>query len=354
MSTELTIIPEVNEKQAKAWLTLAATKNNVTQDLAGREMTLQAILLNKPNDKLAEVLAEYRKQWTEMSEARKAFTSVVTAKLIEPMMEYEKRADPKTNAAYIAASTRELDHRKEATRKLEAQQALATETANFKTHFVNEYLRIMASYRADLAAIITQVYTDCLTVKTPDPTNAIAVAVSAMDAVKPKNPANFVRINLTTQRATELFTAIPQPDYSGALSEAKLALTTKFELYQHDLANAEAAIESNKQQAAIATANADQDIKAQQATNTLFAAAQAFVMPEPGFKGFTERNRIIIRDESQEWVARIMAAFLANLSTVFPLLRVKKYSALNIKQMAEACDTAGIKVEGVDYETIEK
>lgn len=350
MSTEITLAPQ----QQQAWVAMAVRKNELAAQLQRSEMELQALLLNKPAEQLAEQLKLYRAKHGEMKATRLAFTTVVDAKIIQPLMEFEKRADPKTNTEYLSAEKRELAHRQAETIKANSAQLKATEVGQFKSHFANEYARLVADVRLKYARIISEAYQQCLTQRIPvsNIDSAIQAAISACGDVKPGAIAKFIRTHIPDTEAVELFKAIPVPDWAKYLRDAVNDCNEKFSLYANDLANADIAVadESRSFQATVVETAAE--VQQEMAANTLIAQAEAFVLPEPGFKSVIETTRIKILDDNQRWVLLVTTAFIANFQTAFSKLRVKKYSALTVAQMAAALDAAGISVDGVEYENI--
>lgn len=353
MSTSL-ITTAPTEAQKNAWVSLATKKNELSADLTKRELALQQLLLNVPDDQIAIKLQEYRKLHTDLIETRKGFTSIITDKLITPMMEWEKRSDPKTNTTYLASQTRELEHRKKNVADATLQQNIATEKGQFKAHFQNEYMRISQDYRNALAGIIQRTYHDCLVAKTPPDgiDGALAIARLAMADEKHGQPAKFSRVYLTPEAAAALYKELRTPDYSAILTETLPDLDAKFEMYAHDLANAEEAARASQTAFEATIVESKQELVQEQAANVLMASAESFIMSD--VKGVVSKKMIVIEDNSEGWIVKIMSAFLANFQVAFGKTSVKKYSGLSVKQMSAALDAAGIRVSGVEYTTVEK
>lgn len=342
--------------QQGAWLSLAEAKNNLAADLTNRELALQGIIMNVPDEKITPSMAAYKKGHEELVAERMKFTNLIRDKLIEPLMVVEKRTDPKTNAAFILLASRELELRKKATADLVQQQNIATEKAQFKAHFQNEYMGIGSAYRNSLRDIIHQCYMDCLTAKTPPDQvdSAIAVARLAITDVKIGQPNKFTRVHLSTEDAAALYKQLPPFNKSAIFEEMQAELTEKFSMYANDLANAEVAAENNERSFQATVVEEIQELRTEQAANVLMASAESFILPEAGFKAVTSTQRIKIEDNSESWVIKIMSAFLANFAVAFNKTRNKKYSSLTVAQMAAALDQAGVRVEGVQYTTVEK
>lgn len=333
--------------QQGAWLSLAEAKNNLAADLTKRELEMQGVLPD---------LAAYRKMHSEMVEKRKSFTNIINDKLIAPMMEWEKRADPKTNAAYLAAAEKELAERKAATEKLERDQAIAAERGQFKAHFQNEYMRLATAYRHSLAGIIQQCYASCLGAMTPpDQVHAaMSIAEQAMDDVKPGMPNKFNRVYLTPEDAATLYKQLKPPSWNEIRAEASEQLKEKFSMYANDLAHADVALQDSQREFEATIIEDVQDLQQEQAANVLMASAEAFVLPDTGFKPVVELEKIVIEDNSEGWVVKIMSAFLANFQQAFNKTRNKKYSSLTVAQIAAALDAANIRVQGVQYTKVVK
>lgn len=349
------MIPYIpNEAQKNAWVSLATKKNELSADLTKRELALQQLLIGVKDEDIAVKLQEYRKLHTDLIETRKGFTSIITDKLITPMMEWEKRSDPKTNATYLASQTRELEHRKKNAADATLQQNIATEKGQFKAHFQNEYMRISQDYRNALAGIIQRTYHDCLVAKTPPDAidSALAIARLAMADEKHGQPAKFSRVHLTPEAASALYKELRTPDYSAILAETLPDLDAKFEMYAHDLANAEEAARASQTEFEATVVSSAKELVQEQAANVLMASAESFIMSD--VKGVVSKKMIVIEDNSEGWIVKIMSAFLANFQVAFAKTKNKKYSALTVAQMAAALDAAGVKVQGVEYTTVEK
>lgn len=344
----------VSEAQKGAWIKLAEVKNNLSADLTKRELALQGIVLNVPDDGVVAAMAAYKKGHDELVAERMKFTNVVREKLIDSMMLVEKRTDPKTNTAYLELSARELAIRKAANASAQLEQNKATEKANFKAHFQNQYMEIGAKYRTALRQIIQDAYVACLHAKTPpdEIDSVLAVSRLAMVDVKCGTPEKFVRTHLSTEEGAALYKTLPPFNKSSIFEEIHAELTEKFSMYAHDLANANAAIENSQRTFSATIVEEQRELKQEQAANVLMASAESFIISD--VKAVKKLERIVIEDNSESWVAKIMAAFMANFAVAFAKTKNKKYSSLSIAQMAAALDAADVTVDGVKYETIEK
>jgi hypothetical protein len=210
--------------QINAWVQLAQNKNELTQKLANNELALQKILLEcNVNDHKAidEALAVYRKAHTNLIEERKGFTSIIEANIVQPLMQFEKRSDPKVNTLYNELSATSLSLRQQAAKQAEQFQALENEKNAFKNHCVNEFLRIESKYINDLNVEVDIQYANNLNadIKEPDLQQVEAFLRGVkLDAIR-----KFVPAIITKEQMQELFLAVPQPKYAEIL-ESKIAM----------------------------------------------------------------------------------------------------------------------------------
>lgn len=355
MSTEL-MPTSVPEAQQSAWLALAAQRNVIVADLQKRELALQALLLNQPKDKLSEQLKTYRLEHTALVEARRKFTNIIDEKIVQKLMEFEKRTDPKTCEVYLQAAKDELQYRTDEDTKLKSQQALATETANFKIHFQNQFNNLATNLRVQCNDIIMQAYATCLDAKTPADQIHVAISAATLAIADLKNgiPEKFVRTHLKDAEALAIFNSLNQPDFAAIKKEYVDSLPTRFELYANDLANAEQAVELLKQETETTNQQLQQETKNENAANQLVEHAAAYVLPAEGHKSVVDVSKIKIVDDDPTWCLKIMAAFITNFQMCFTKLRVTKYSELKISQMCAALDAANLKIEGVEYTVTKK
>lgn len=346
----------LTQDQQNAWLGLAQEKNKVSAQLTKQELELQSLLMNVEDKNLDVQLAAYRKKHTELIEDRRKFTNVIDEKLIQSMMQFEKRSDPKTNIQYKDASTRELNYRKQQQEDLNKQKNEADENAAFKSHFLNQFNNIATDYRTKCNNVITRVYADCLYAKTPADAvqPAIDIAIKVLNELQQLEPAKYERKYISVEEAKKIFSAIPQPNFNDIKNEYIEKMRENFSLYENDLANAEAAAKRIETQAVQENTQLQNETQQENAQTTIIETAAAYQTPPEGFKGVTEVSRIQIIDNDPTWVLKIITAFLTNFTTCFPKVRVSKYSQLKIEQMCAALDAASIKVKDVQYENLQK
>ena len=319
--------------QIEAWVQLAQKKNELTQKLANSELALQKILLDvNVNDykTIDEALAVYRKSHTSLIETRKEFTSIIDANIVQPLMAFEKRADPKVNTLYIELTTTSLNLRQVAAKKAHEFQSIENEKNMFTNHCINEFLRIESKYIQDLNAQIDKDYANHLTNNFPVPNFKIIetnLRTVILDAMK-----KYVPVVITKEQMKELYRQIEQPKYNEILENKISMLSQIFINYATDLSNAAAAIEARELEAKIAAKEIAHKLEAETAINTLISNASTPVVETPKIK--VELKIEVIN--SPEWAQLIMTHFIANMPTLVKYVRVKTWDNLSIGQMATA------------------
>jgi hypothetical protein len=353
MNNTLQIAPAVSEKQAAAWIGIAAQKNEVTAKLLTAELAAQSILTPVASsvDHVAidAALGIYRKAHTEIVELRKEFTAKIDASIIQPMMAYEKRIDPKTNESYLLLTGKSLELRQAATKAAADINAKATEKSRFIAHCANEFSRIAEDLRTRLNREITNQYKIHLQAKEKPDTERIGnKLIGVIGSAKQKFPA----VLLTGAELNEIYTGLTKPDFASIYNDAKVDLVRVFANFDSDLANADAAIKHQEEQQKLEELEATQRLSEEQAINTLIATAETVVIDTPTIK----KNLSITIIESEGWAKTVMAAFIVNMPHMAKYIRVKSWAKLSIGQMAEylakhATET-GELAKGLQYEEV--
>jgi hypothetical protein len=362
MNNELQLAPPpaapmpVSKEQAAAWVGLAQEKNRVAFELEKSELAAQSIILRTQQNSefhgpIDIGLAEYRKAHSSMVELRKQFTSVVDTAIIQPMMEFEKRVDPKNNEGYIKLVNRSLALRKAETDQAAIANAKNQEVASFKAFVANEFSRVATEYRAIIRREIAGHYATMLGDRVQDP--ALATVKDMLRGIVPPPVAKFNARYLTNQELSNIFNEIPKLDYEGYYNDLMRELDDTFANYSSDLANDAAAIECQAKQAKLQEMEEANKAKEEQALNTLIATAETVVIDEPKIK----RTVQVIVIESEAWAKTVMAAFITNMPKLVKYIRVKSWSKLSIGQMAtylgqyateEGATFQGLQLEGVE------
>lgn len=346
----------VTEEQANAWVGLAQQKNQIVFELGKQELAAQQILLPLSQDATYETidiaLSAYRKAHSEMVEYRKPFTNAVNTGIIEPLMAFEKRVDPKNNQSYNALAQRSLGLRKEEANKAALINAKKQEIANFKAHVFNEFSRVVTEWRAAIRRGFQHQYQIMLKEHTETP--PVATIKDMMSQIAPPVINRFEARYLTREEMFEIYEGSQKPNYVQYLEDLYKEVDDLFANYSSDLANAEAAIKHQENAAKLLELEEANKAKEEQAMTTLITTAETVVIETPKIKKTVQVTVI----ESEQWAKAVMAAFIVNLPKLTKYIRVKSWSKLSIGQMATylgqlATDT-GEKLNGLQLEEVEK
>ena len=347
----------VTQAQADAWVGLATEKNRLMFELGRMELAAQNILLRVQRDDAAYeaidvALAEYRKSYTAISDLRKTFTNQIDAGIIQPLMAFEKRIDPKNNGQYNALASRSLQLRKAEADKATLANAKNQEVASFKAHVVNEFSRVVTEYRAIIRREAAGHYEKCLKDKIPDP--GVEKVKEMLRQIAPPNVAKFNARYLSGEELLQIYNDSPKPDYASYYEELMSEVDNLFANYSSDLANAEAAIKHQQEQARLQELEEANKAKEEQALNTLIATSETVVIEEPKIKRTVQVTVV----ESEAWAKSVMASFITNLPKLTKYIRVKSWSKLNIGQMAtylgQYATDEGVSFPGLSLKEVEK
>jgi hypothetical protein len=267
---------------------------------------------------------------SEAKRKRLDFTRMIDDKLSQPSMEFEKRM-----ASMIDEATKlELAARLDIESKAIEAQLLQNEIAQFKTHIVNEWTRIAHEYRSNLQKMIDSSYINCI--KAKNPIEQVPAMVSDLQSIMSKfalgNFQKFTGIRLLQdQQCLEIFHSIDKYEPAGDLAYYQTLAEERFQMYSHDLANEESLAKLEQEQQ-IRVAQAEQELKADIATNTLIAQAETLIVDTPKVK----REIKILVVESEAWAMAVLTNFIKNWQYVNKYVKVKSWAKLSIGQMAEA------------------
>ena len=343
----------VNEKQAAAWVGMAAQKNKLTHDLQQMELKAQGLLLPHTNSKdytaIDAALGAYRKLNTDITETRKAFTNMIDAAIVQPLMQYEKRV--KDFELYATLTAKSLSLRKEETDKANQQNLKNQAIANFKAHCANEFYKAKEDLRGKIRKEISKQYQLHLTNRI-SPT--IEKIYELLRLLKPEPSAKFNTNLVTNEELAVVYDSLMKPDYEEIYKHGHDSLISTFSNFDSDLANAAAAIRHQQDQAKLADAKAATAMAEETAINTLIAHSETVVIDTPKIK----KTLVVTVVESEQWAKTIMAAFIANMQHMSKYIKVKSWSKLTIGQMAEYLGKystdEGHKVANLIYEEVEK
>ena len=353
MTQTIATIPHISEAQAAAWLGMAEQKNIIAADLQTYELQAQGLLLPVQNSQLySEIdaaLAAYRKLHTDTVEHRKGFTNKIDAGIVQPLMAFEKRIDPKVNEAYVELTARSLSLRQQEAANAAAANVKNQAVANFKAHCVNEFYRVAEELRGKLRREIGHQYKLHLEQRI-SPTMEKIKELLKLIPIPPT--AKFTGTVLSTEELGEIYKGLNKPDFADIFNDAFILLETTFANFDSDLANAAAAIAHQKEQEQLAEVQAAQTLAEEMAMNTLIATSETVVVDAPKVKKTLQITVI----ESELWAKTIMAAFITNMQFMTKYIKVKSWSKLSIGQMAEYLSKysteEGVQLKGLQYEEI--
>lgn len=347
---------DLTPAQEQAWLGMALAKNQIAANLTQAELKAQSILLPVSKDSsdykvIDAACANYRKAHTDMIELRKTFTSLIDTGIVQPLMAFEKRVDPKTNAVYITLQNASLHLRQEETKRVNEGNAKTQEKARFTAHCANEFYRVNEDLRQRIRAEINNQYKIHLEQRISPEIDDIKLLISKM---QPTGINKFGVTVLTNDELLEIFTSLKKPEISDVFSEGNACAETLFANFDSDLANAAAAIAYNQQQAALELAESNNNMATEMAMNTLIAASESVVVDTPKIK----KTLTITVVESEQWAKSIMAAFIIHLQNCSKYIRIKSWANLSIGQMAEALaklsTETGITYSNITLKDVEK
>ncbi len=309
MSQELSI------RQQNAWLSLAADKNQIVEKLKTGELALQGILLNVPDESIDSTLKTYRGQFAALCDARRAFTTMITDKLIDPLMEYEKRADPKTNPEYKALEQKSLEIRLRKEAEIKRNAGVIAEKKEFEAFVRNAYEDQCMEYRRGMYREIQAV-------------GAIADLSLVPVPPLPKFNPKF----LSVDEMKEIFSAINKPDYAKIMDEMEREKDRKPEKIDEIIHKKEAEVADNK------------------AVNIKIAAATAIAETKT-----TVKRKLSLTADADNW-PKIVSNFATG--NYLQYVKVKDIGKLTVQQMATAmaddATATGLTVAGLFYNEVLK
>jgi hypothetical protein len=284
-----------------------------------------------------------------MVEQRKGFTSIITDKLITPLMEFEKRMAPATNEAFKALESTSLDLRLAAEKESEELNRKASEEARAKVHFENELHRIVTDFKNVARREIVKQYEASLNSGLAPELDVIMSEITKLG----KSPLNkFQSAYISRERLTEIWDNTLKPDWQSIAEDLTEFAEKTFANFKHDLQNKTAAINAAKDDAKLLELTEIEKTEATAAINTIIATAEVVTVEAPKIK----RQLTVTVIESETWAKQIIAAFVINLPHLGKYLRVKSWSRLSIGQMAEAlgkhATESGELITGLKYKEV--
>jgi len=313
----------------QGWLKLAEIRIDLFDRLRLDELACQGELKDIQDLPLERMQANLRNAKFNLSEAKRKrleFTKMLDDKLYSPSMEFEKRM-----AAMIDDATKlELAKRLAIESEAKEQQLHANEVAMYKAHIVNEWTRIAHEYRSNLQKMIDSSYINCIKARLPvdNVPHMVDDMVNILAKIELSTFVKFNRMFITDQEALDIFHSIDKYEPSNDLAYYQELVAVKFEMYAHDFNS----IEKLEEEQRIRVAQAEQELKADLAINTLIAQSETLIVDTPKVK----REIKIVVIESEAWAMAVMTNFIKNWQHVNKYVKVKSWAKLSIGQMAEA------------------
>lgn len=316
----------------QGWLKLAEIRIDLFDRLRLDELACQGELKDIEKLPLEKMQANLRNAKFNLSEAKRKrmdFTKMLDDKLYSPSMEFEKRM-----ASMIdEASKLELAARLEVERLAKKAQGHANEVSQFKAHIVNEWARVAHEHRSNLQKIIDSSYINCISAR--NPVEQVPAMVADLKVIMSKfelSPFDiFKRTHIDNREATDIYHSIDKYNPDGDLAYYQTLAEERFQMYGHDFANEES-LEKLLQEQRIRVAQAEQELKAELAINTLIAQSETLIVDTPKVK----REIKIVIVESEAWAMAVMTNFIKNWQYVNKYVKVKSWAKLSIGQMADA------------------
>lgn len=344
MNNEIVKIEPVTDAQRQAWSMLPETKNKLAYDLQCMELNAQGILQKVDNPDINDYnvieagLQDYRNLFNTMKETRLAFTNIITSKIVQPLMEYEKRVDYAKNAKYNDLFNKVVDLKKKAAADADTINNRNKEAAQFAAHVQNEYQRTAGMYQAFLRQEINALYQSNLANKVSWQSVQPALTQLKGHLANWQKPpmAKFIPRFISLEQMNQIWREQRLPDWDRYLNDALSYMDQLFVNYESDLANAEAAIKHNEEQAKKASLEAEQQAKESEAMTNLVTSAEVVMVEQPKLK----KTLKIVTPEDPKWndqfATNVMAAFIVNRNNLIKYLRVSSWANLKISQMVDA------------------
>jgi len=341
---EIVQIQPVTDAQRQAWSMLPDSKAKLSQDLQNQELQAQGILLRVDDPQIVDytvieaALTEYRNVFNKMQEDRKAFTNIINGKIIQPLMEYEKRVDHVKNPKYIELFNKVVDLKKKAAAEADTINNRNREAAQFAAHVQNEYQRTAGIYQAFLRKEIDALYQSNLSNKVPWASVQPAINQLKGHLANWQKPpmAKFIPRFISLEQMNQIWKEQLLPDWDRYLNTALKYMDDLFVNYESDLANAEAAIKHNEEMSAKASLEAAEAAKESEAINNLVTQAEVVLVEQPKLK---KTLKVVVPSDpkwNDQFAVTVMAAFIANRQNLIKYLRVSSWANLKISQMVDA------------------
>ncbi len=341
----------------QGWMALCHNRIELGSVLTNNELEVQKFLNDIKSDKDLPSVQNKLKSGKEAAaigkDARLQFTRRLDEKLINPLMEFEKR-----NELLVAvAAGHELDLRTAAHTAANAATDKQRETALYKAHIENEQQRIAVEYRNTLSRRVNFYYTGALeskmeVVKINDYKADIAAELPMIELPK---AVKYETKLMTVDEKKAIIEAAIIYDGKADLQTAIESIETVFAMYAQDLKNVVAALAKAKELQAEKEASAAENLVIDAEINKLAATANVGVIAS-GVK--VKKSYKIIEHENESFMLLIITNFLKKYETVKRYVKVKSVMKLSIQQMTDALSKhiteTGEQLVGLNVEEIIK
>jgi len=340
----------------KGWLTMSDKRNETFDNLQKNELAVQSELkeLEKDQDlkSVQEKLSKAKGLAKEGKEMRLHFTNMLKEKIIDKSMEFEKR-----NEELIAkCGKHEFTLREKEAEKNEEANKKTKEATDFKTHFLNENHRVATEYRNTLRRRIAFYYKGLMgqdRLNEQDLKNYIQDIKNELAQIEVEQLKSFKRNLLSEKEAKEIYKSISPYNNKDDLKTIQDEVDEAFAMYEEDIQNAEKAAEAMQKQTEALEEKENDNLKVEQSTNNLIAAAEPLVMMG-GAK--IKKNLVVEEENTQQWAVSVMTEYIKRINDC--KISVKEWKNLKIDQMASAlgklATETGLKFTGLKLKEVKK
>lgn len=324
MSNLITNRTEIETYWANFGLSSAAHKKTLEiYTLQIQDVAIKADI--KSIEGTEDAIKKIKKLHGEMVEIRKKATSPLDA-VKERLMSFEKQYDPKSWDAFTKLEKANLDLRLKAVELAKAHADKEKEKLEFRMFFEKQYILQKENFFILVGAFVQVAYEEALKAdKLPD----FAELELKLKDITPPVLASFGSLkHITRDEATEIFKAIPRPEFFINPDLIK----EKFATFDIDLKRKVQALQEAKEATEKAAKDATEKANQQALIANLTAHAEVAAPVLPKIK----RSVSVETPNSPEDAKLIIATFLTSFSTLSNYIRVTKWENLTIKQMCEA------------------
>lgn len=338
---------------------LAVQQELLPVDLAFAEGTSPDAPLEKINEswnKIKSCIASAKTIADTSKGQRLEFTTMLNEGVISESMKFEKR-----NIALLSdANAKELQIRSALVRRQNESQGKEDEKTQLRTHIQNEYFRIAAEYRIRLEQYIADGYASALRGKM-----AIDVMPAYVEQIRTWMKAEvlsefkvFSRRLVNDQEAMAIYKSIPPYVQGNDLIMALNKLENKFSMYANDLANPDAALQVNAEDALQTMSTITEEAEVAASTNELMNQAGSLTVATSG-SATVKTKKEVVAENTDLWAKAVIQNFVTNWNVCRQYIKIKEWSNLKIDQMAAALgklatDQPSIKLPNLALKEIEK